>query len=160
MGRGGEKGLLWGGVALSLLFFALRIYVRIKSFHRLFWDDFLVLLAWLMILANSIVWQYAKTGLYLLLNVQSGRQPPPPDFAGKVEEYLHASIAILILFYSSLWCVKLSFLIFFLRLGRNVRWQNVIWWSVFVIVVASYFSVIGTIKWHCLIPRFEVIARE
>lgn len=155
-----KKGILWGGVALSLLFFALRIYVRIKSFHRLFWDDFLVLLAWSMILANAIVWQYAKTGLYLLLNVQSGRQLPPPNFGLKVEDYLHDSIAILLLFYSSLWCVKLSFLIFFQRLGRNVQRQKVIWWSVFVVVVASYFSVLGTIEWHCLIPRFEVIARE
>lgn len=113
-----------------------------------------------MILANSIVWQYAKTGLYLLLDVQSGRQLPPPDFASKIEEYLRASIATIILFYSSLWCVKLSFLIFFQRLGRNVQWQRVIWWSVFVVVIASYFSVIGTIEWHCLISRFEVIARE
>lgn len=153
------KGLLWGGVALTLLFFAFRIYFRIKSFHRLFWEDFLVLMAWLMILANAIVWHYAKNGFYLLLNVQSGRQLPPQDFGPKVEEHLRYSIAILVLFYSSLWCVKLSFLIFFRGLGRNVQRQKRIWWSVLAVVVASYFSVLGTIEWYCLIPPFEVIAR-
>lgn len=152
------KGLLWGGVALTLLFFAFRIYFRIKSFHRLFWDDCLVLMAWLMILANAIVWHYTKDGLYLLLSVQSGRQLPPQDFGPKVEEYLHHSIAILVLFYSSLWCVKLSFLIFFRGLGPNVQRQKRIWWSILALVVASYFLVLGTIQWHCLIPRFEVIA--
>lgn len=151
---------MWGGLGLTLLFFAFRIYVRIKSFHRLFWDDFLVLVAWLMLLTNAVIWQQAKTGLYLLLNVQSGRQSPPPEFNLKVGEYLHESLAILILFYSSLWCVKLSFLIFFQRLGRNVQRQKLIWWSVLAVVIASYFAVVGTIQWHCLVPRFEVIASE
>lgn len=153
-------GLLWGGVALTLLFFAFRIYVRIKTFHRLFWDDFLLLVAWFMLLANATIWQYAKTGLYLLLNVQSGRQLPPADFGLKVGEYLHESVAILVLFYSSLWCVKLSFLVFFRRLGQKVQKQKIIWWSVLVVVVAGYFSVLGTIQWHCLIPRFEIIAQN
>lgn len=153
------KGLIWGGVALTLLFFAFRIYLRIKSFHRLFWDDLLVLMAWLMILANAIIWHYAKDGLYLLMNIQSGRQLPPRNFGPKVGQYLHHSIAILVLFYSSLWCVKLSFLIFFRGLGQNLQRQKKIWWSILALVVVSYFSVLGTIQWHCSILRFEVIER-
>lgn len=138
----------------------MRIYVRIRSFRRLFWDDALVLVAWLMLLANAIIWQRAKTGLYLLLNVQSGRVPPPANFNEEVGEYLHLSLVVLILFYSSLWCIKLSFLVFFKRLGRNVRRQKTIWWSVLAVVVASYFSVIGTVQYHCLIPSFEEILRR
>lgn len=155
-----KQGLLWGGVAVTLLFFVMRIYVRIKSFHRVFWDDFLVLIAWLMLVATAIIWHYAKVGLYVLSDVLSGQQRYPPDFNSKVEGYLRLSLAVIILFYSSLWCVKLSFLIFFQRLGRNVRRQKIIWWSVLTVVVASYFAILGTPPFHCFLSRFEVIASE
>lgn len=145
---------------VAFLCFVMRIYVRIKSFRRVFWDDFLVLIAWLMLVATAIIWHYAKVGLYVLLGVQSGQQRAPPDFDTKAGRYLHLSAAVIILFYSSLWCVKLSFLIFFRRLGRNVRRQKLIWWSVLTVVVASYFATLGTPPYRCMLPRFEVIASE
>ena len=151
------QGVLWGGFAIAVVFFAFRVYVRIKSFKRLYVDDGLVFFALLILLVNAIVWQYAKQGLYTLLNVQAGLKPPPADMAQQVEQYLRLSGAVIVMFYTSLWAVKLSFLIFFKRLGQNVRSQKLIWWSVTVLVVLGYVACLSTIQWWCLLPSFATL---
>lgn len=147
----GGKGLVWSAWAFTLPFLAFRIYVRIRTSHRLFWDDFLVCMACLLLLANAIIWQRVKTELYLSLDVQHGRQSSSPDLPSKIDKWHHGQLAAILFLTTSLWCVKLSFLIFFQRLGRNVQRQKIIWWSVFAVVVASYFVVLGTQRWRCLI---------
>lgn len=63
---------------------------------------------------------------------------------------LKGSVVILVFFYTSLWAVKVSFLLFFRRLGHNVMGQKVIWWCVFALTLASYFVCIGDIQYSCL----------
>ncbi len=76
------------------------------------------------------------------------------------ERYYKGSIIVFVLFFTSLWAVKLAFLLFFRRLGRNVKSQNVIWWSVFVVTFSSYFVCIGTIQYICLgAPVMEIVQR-
>ena len=152
------KGVVWGGLAITFLTLIFRIASRLRGFKRLWWDDAVVVLAWLMLLGNAILWQLAKKGLYVLAQVQSGQELPPADFAAQVERYLRLSSGNLVLFYTTLWSVKLSFLIFFRRLGHNVNRQNVIWWTVFGVVAAGYITVIGTIQWNCLLRSFQTIS--
>ena len=133
------------------------MYARIRGFNRLWWDDALVVLAWLLLLGNAVLWQFAKTGLYAVQAVSSGRQLPGADFVSQVEQYLRLSAGYFVLFYTSLWSVKVSFLIFFRRLGQNVNHQRVIWWSVSGVVVAGYAVAIGTIRWKCSLPPLQTI---
>lgn len=154
------KGLVWSAWAFTLPFLAFRIYVRIRTSRRLFWDDFLVCMACLMLLANAIIWQRVKAGMYLSLDVQHGRQSTPPDLSSKIDEWRHGQLAAILLLTTSLWCVKLSFLIFFRRLGRNVQRQKIIWWSVFAFVVVSYFVVLVTQRWRCLVLSSNKAGRE
>ena len=128
-----------------------------KAFGRLFIDDALVFLAWLMLLTNTILWQVGRVALYQNIAVSTGKLNPPPNFETETKRYLRNTVVIIIFFYSSLWAIKLSFLIFFKRLGQKVSRQRVLWWIVAVIVAASWFAVLGTIEYKCLLGSFTFL---
>lgn len=155
------KGVVWSGLIITLIFFTFRIYVRVRSFRKLYVDDALILLAWLMILATSIIWQTLSGAMYRSLFVISGKvHHPPPTFVNDQQNFLHGSAVVIVLFYSSLWAVKLSFLFFFRRLVRGVARQKQLWWAVLAITVGSYFACIGTIEYKCLLSSFAKIVSE
>lgn len=135
-----------------MIFVAFRILSRIKLFKRLYWDDVLVVFALIFALASAIIWQaFMAHDMYELMNVSAGLALPGPNFLADGRRYSRASLAILILFYSTLWSIKLSFLIFFRRLGKNVLRQKLIWWPVFGFTVASYVVAIGVLQYRCLV---------
>ena len=147
--------VLWAAVAIGFLSFLIRVIVRLKAFHKLFADDPLVLFSCVLLLTNTITWQVVKGDLYLNMAVSAGQlYPPPADFPRRTERYLRASVAIIMFFYTGLWAIKLSFLVFFKKLGENVRHQTLIWWSVLAVTCASYFACLGTIEYKCLAGSF------
>lgn len=152
---------MWGGTAISFLFILFRVYVRMKAFHKFYADDFFVLLSWLLLLATAIIWQFVSSGLYQMLAVESGHLfPLPATFSTDSEKYLRSSVPIIAFFYTGLWSVKLSFLLFFRRLGNKVRGQKLHWWIVTGFTVATWCTCIGSIQYNCLVPSFEKIIRN
>lgn len=144
-----------------MLFIAFRVLVRYKIFGRLQPDDGLVFFAWILLLANTIIWQTGKHALYENIAVSSGHLfPRPVNFEHNSEQYLRKSVAVIIFFYTSLWSIKLSFLIFFKKLGHKVNYQDVVWWSVLAITACSYFACIGNINYKCLASSFSYIESE
>ena len=152
------KGIMWFGVAFGVVFVIARIAVRLNVFRRLWADDALTLFAWLLLLVNTILWQTGKDALYQNIAVSTGKALPPPTFPRDTEVYLRKTVAIIVFFYSGLWSVKFAFLLFFRRLGQNVKNQKVIWWVVLVVTASTYFACLGTIEYHCLADSFEYIA--
>ena len=154
----GWKGIAWGGVALAWIFFATRVAGRIKAFRRVYADDAMVLIACLLLLTNALAWQMSKDDLYEVIAVSSGQlYPPPSDLSTTATAYLRRSVAVIVFFHSGLWAVKLSFMLFFRRLAQNVSGQKVLWWTILVIVVASWLACLGTIHYRCLTGSFEYI---
>lgn len=134
------KGLMWSGVAISACFVSFRIFLRIRGFRKLFADDALVLTAWFMLLARSIILQIDRGLLYL-------------QWAADKQEYLPhmaSTVATSVLFLTGLWAVKLSFLIFFRRLGQNVSGQKYLWWSITGFTVISGITCLVIPWWKCL----------
>ncbi|KAI4200987.1 MAG: hypothetical protein LQ350_003556 [Teloschistes chrysophthalmus] len=151
-------GLIWTGLAVAIICCALRILVRIRAFKKLLVDDYFVLLALSFVLANAITWQVYAQHMYYVIAVSAGVEAPDENFPQVAGRYFKSTAAVIILFYSALWAIKMSFLLFFRRLGNNVRGQKMIWWPVFVITVATYFACIGTIQYQCLVSSFEYLA--
>ena len=121
----------------------------------------MVLLAWLMLLTTTVIWDVNKDALYENMAVSAGQlYPPPEDFPQNMERYLHASVAVIIFFYSGLWSVKISFLLFFRRLGQNVKGQRYLWWAVLAVTLATYFCCVGTINYKCQASSFEYLQSE
>lgn len=96
--------------------------------------------------------------MYYTINVSAGLELPSANFASIGEGYFKSTLAVIILFYSSLWSIKISFLLFFRRLGTNVKHQKLIWWPVFGFTIATYFACIGSIQYPCLVRSFMYLA--
>ena len=112
---------MWSGIAVALYFLAFRIFVRIKSFRRIYVDNVLVLIAWLMFLAFAIIWQSQQTALYEEYSLALWTIIRTPDKLQAGRTLLYAKSTNGILYLTSLWIIKFSFPVFFRRIGQNAR---------------------------------------
>ncbi|KAF2136435.1 uncharacterized protein K452DRAFT_279988 [Aplosporella prunicola CBS 121167] len=151
-------GVLWGGFAAGTVFSGLRFLMRFKTFRRFYLDDALVLSAWLITLVIAVIWQVVADDMYLDNRVASGRQYPPADFIPRVERFLKSSAAIVFLFYTTLWTIKLSFLFFFRRLYMNMGKLVGVWWGILTFTIAAWACCVGTIDYNCLVDDLVNIA--
>ena len=115
----------------------------------------MVVLAWLLLLGNAVLWQHAKTGLYAFNKVENDRTPPDAEIISQVQQFTHLSAGFFILFYTLLWSVINSLMILFRRVGRNVDRQKVTWWSVLAIVNAGYIFAIGSMEYRCYLSPLQ-----
>ena len=142
---------------MSLCFVLFRSFVKIKSFRKLFSDDFLVIAAWIMLLAFAVLWQVMAPTLYEQYAVESGQKLPDLGFISRDTHFLRSITPFTIFFYSCLWTVKLSFLLFFRRLGGRVRGQRIWWWCILVVTVLTWVSCIATFHYRCSLDLYESI---
>ncbi|KAK6857200.1 hypothetical protein PG995_007387 [Apiospora arundinis] len=146
---------LWVFVAVSGIMLACRLVARVRGSRRLFWDDGLVIFAWVLSLATAAIWQRAAEDMYYVFSVAS--ETNSAEFVRRARNWLNASLAAQIFFYTILGSIKLSFLLFFHRLGRHVPHFNYVWWAVLVITVGSYLGSIGNINYKCFVGTVEQI---
>ncbi|KAF2787235.1 hypothetical protein K505DRAFT_367528 [Melanomma pulvis-pyrius CBS 109.77] len=135
-----KTAVIWSGTSVTTLALAFRYYVRFKTFRHFLLDDFLTLFAW------------------ILMEVTAAVRMPSANFVANAERYFKGSLAVLFLFYVGLWTIKLSFLVFFYKLGEQVAYCRVRWWIVTTITVASGAICVGTIQYHCLAESLEKAA--
>ncbi|KAF2260653.1 hypothetical protein CC78DRAFT_410814, partial [Lojkania enalia] len=150
--------VVWTGTSIATIALAFRYYVRLKTFRRLLPDDYLTGFAWIVLLATAILWQIIVPDLYELMEVTAAVRMPSVNFIANAERYMKGSLAVLFLFYVGLWTIKMSFLVFFYRLGEQVTYYRVSWWIVTVVTVASGAVCIGTIQYHCLAEPLVKVA--
>lgn len=142
---------MWAGVAISFCFLLFRFYVRVKIFRRLHIEDPFVLAAWLMNLVNVVVWQETANQLYSIIAFESGQiSMPPSEYYSRSYSELHGLFASYLLYYTALWSVKLSYLLFFRTLGNSIRPQRILWYWVFAFTMASYVACLSMINYRCL----------
>lgn len=119
----------------------------------------MLLVACLFLMTNTLIWQMSKDDMYEVIAVESGQlYPPPSDLPNHAQAYLLRSVAVIAFLYPGLWAIKLSFMLFFRRLGQNVSGQNTLWWTILVIVIATWLACLGTIQYGCLAASFEHIS--
>lgn len=146
-------------ITLSFCFLPIRLYTRYLTFHRLFWDDLLTLLAWLLSLALGIVATLFRTQLYFVTYLARGQIPRdslPAGVGSQVRSAIRSALTSFILLYTCLWCIKFGFLIFFWRLGvesiRQVRWY---WWGVCAVTAACFVACFPALPYGCAFGEEE-----
>ena len=144
-----HQGFLWSGTALSLCFLIFRLFVKLRAFRKLYNDDYLVILAYVIKLVISVLLQMQSPALYEQYAVQSGQKPVTPDFLEREIAFLRYIVPLNILFYSCLWAIKFSLLFFFRRLCSHVRGQKIWWWFVFILTILAYIACIADIGFTC-----------
>ena len=124
--------------------------MRWTVFRRFFPDDALVMLAYIFLFAGVILWQVNLHLLYEVFGVITGAvSPPPANFLEIFGTYIHTAFASLWLVLLGLWSVKFSFLLFFKKLGKNVKGQKLLWWCVFVATCVGLIISIGLQDYKC-----------
>ncbi|KAK4184623.1 hypothetical protein QBC35DRAFT_539852 [Podospora australis] len=144
--------ILWSGTALSLVVFLFRLTFRIKVMHRLKLDDYLVIASFAFYLASTIVYTVLARSIGTIIESWVGTDSSADilDLIARAALGLHALLASYVMLCTSLWLIKFALMAFFRGLGRKMRSQRILWWSVLVYIVASYFVAIGTMDWQCL----------
>jgi len=146
-------GVVWTFVALSLVFLGVRCLIKIKMFKRIGPDDVIAIAAWLMFLSDVTLWTALSPRLYENYAMLQGKGPT--DEAGMARNWerygslIHLVAPFKILFYTSLWTVKLSLLLFFRRLGHQIRSHEVWWWCVLFVTFATWAVCIADIDYPC-----------
>lgn len=149
--------MIWTVVGISFLFLVFRLFSRFIGPRTIYWDDVLIILAWILSLVTAIIWSVVAPGLYTFYDVVSGHAQPGPSFVTNSERYYTGQLTVLIFFYTALWSVKFSFLMFFRRLRKDVDKHEYLWWTVFAITAATYVVCIGTIQYKCLASSLRYI---
>src|SRR2546430_16285276 len=86
----------------------------------------------------GVMYVYAIPPLLEVKRVSKGLEKPSPRLPAEGATFLKLQFGIILLFWSNLWAVKLSFMFFFRRLfegAANWMWY---WWTVLAFIIGSY----------------------
>ncbi|KAH0841683.1 hypothetical protein FOPE_06805 [Fonsecaea pedrosoi] len=151
------------GMFLALLFLAQRIYVRLRLFHALGLDDYLVILAWVRLVMPlsqvfmDVLWPPKTTALTVVLQIMIIRGLIRKEAAIHAWEMPIASFAefvkVLLLYRGQdaflVTDGKMVLLIFFLKLGNRQKWY--IWsiWFTMAVTVGSNIGLLLALAFGC-----------
>jgi len=96
----------------------------------------------------------------MLEDVSNRSIPMPPTFLDDVPKALHGIFIQGILSITGVHAVKLSFLLFFRRLGRQMPKYMIFWWFVAFVTLASYAVSIALVEYKCMLSSLDVIFFE
>jgi hypothetical protein len=143
----GLIGITWGGAGFGIIFTSARIMIRIKYMKRLLADDYFMLLALILLIANAILQTLQTPHLYYFVF-----HPTGPDVEYHVLHYLYYEFTIIGIFWSVLWSVKASFLALFWMISNGLPVYRRAWWCTVVFTSLAYIGCwIGSV-WTCHPP--------
>ncbi|KAF2969690.1 hypothetical protein GQX73_g3929 [Xylaria multiplex] len=150
------KAIVWVGFGLMIVAFAVRAYIRIVSFRRLFLEDWFMLLALVIYLTIAIVSTIYLRALYNLSHIDD-EFVPGPAFETDTMHALQAYTGIVIIARIGLWIIKINFLLFFYRLSYQLPKFRIVLWVVLCIVIATGIVEIGITQYSCLLTDFNTL---
>lgn len=135
-------GVCWGLTGLSALFLGLRLYVKSTAHRKLYWDDFLLVASWSMLVAFSAT---ATSGTFYGLGLHQMRDGGMISSSTVSELQLTVVIATVFSVLGAAWS-KTSFAITLLRLTSGIL-HYVIWFVIISMNVVLTFNAILQFLW-------------
>ncbi|KAI0121936.1 hypothetical protein F4814DRAFT_407026 [Daldinia grandis] len=146
--------LTWILFTLCNIAFAIRVYIRYVCFRRLLLEDYIMLLALAMHNAEAVLIQLYVRYAYDIEALGMGDFTKFGPDLNKGFVAIGACVNITIV---GVLLVKLNFLLFFRRLGTNIRQFAIIWWVVALFTVATAAAQIGMQLFGCFFGGFSYI---
>ncbi|KAI1080921.1 hypothetical protein F5B20DRAFT_579738 [Whalleya microplaca] len=141
--------VLWFGVGLCTTACGIRFGIRFACFRRLLIEDYLMLLALLILIAIASVLQRYVGDIYYMIHVQNQIQLPGPDFEQSLLAGLRADGIVLVTGAIGIYTIKLNFLFFFYRLGHQIKAYRIAWRIALFIILGSAAVNLGVIPYSC-----------
>lgn len=96
-----------------MLFAIFRFTIRLYALKKLLLDDVAVVVALLLLLSLAVMYRYATPIMFELDRIARGAETLTPAFLPRAAVFLKLQFAIIVLFWTTIWVVKISFLIFY-----------------------------------------------
>jgi len=129
------------GIVVTILFAALRIYVRISRQGRLHADDYALLCAAVLYWILAALYIVDLPFLYAFLDYASGKVAYSSELPDDYHHMMLISFGVTALLWCVLWTVKISLLLFFRRIILGTDWMRA-WWCIFGFVVVTFIGCI------------------
>lgn len=129
-------------VAIAILFAFLRFIIRLYALRKLLEDDVAVMFALLLLLSLAIMYRYATPIMFELNDIATGKEKLTPDFISRAAVFLKLQFAIIVLFWTTIWVVKISFLIFYRTLFSGLPDHMFGWW-----IASGFTAVTYLLSW-------------
>jgi hypothetical protein len=155
-----QQAVIWLGFGLCFTGFCARSYIRWLCLRRFLPEDWIMLVVLGMLLAEACVAQLRLHYVYLVEEVATGLMRYPATFEEDIPKGLRGMFAHAILSVIGVHSVKVSFLIFFHRLGRHVNKYLIFWWCVTLVTIASFATCLALVEYKCLLSPNDVLLRE
>lgn len=156
-------------LAISIITILARVALRLQRTHSLAFDDYFLIVALITLVGACAVQQHYRDITYMILNTSSGNEIPPASIAKDSVTETQILTATSVLLWTSIFCVKFSFLFFFRKLISRLRALQIYWWVVFAVVLAGALTSIPMSFFECAYfgddllahcPVDSLIARE
>lgn len=152
----GNHVIQWIFFVLCLLAFAVRAYIRLFCFRRLLFEDWLMVAALACHLAVAVLGQLYLVDMYALISAEHGG-PVGSDFFSDALHGLKAFGTMCLLSITGIWLIKLNFLLFFYRLGHQIRVYRILWWAVLIFTVGCGAGCYGLVQYPCMFGDVETV---
>ena len=113
-------------------------------------DDALAYFAASLLLSMAVLYTLITPTMFTIDNVSTGKEMPGAEFISDAEFYLKCQFAIICMFWTTLWAVKVSILMFYKNLFNRLRNQMTLWWCVLGFVVLLYLGCWGSQLASCV----------
>lgn len=115
-------------MAIAIFFTFFRFTVRLYALRKLLSDDIAVAAALLILLSLAAMYRYAIPIMFELDKVAKGEEMLTPSFVARATVFLKLQFAIIVLFWTTIWIVKIAFLIFYRILFTGLPEHMLGWW--------------------------------
>jgi hypothetical protein len=102
--------------------------MRFATARKPYSDESLIIAAWVMLFSSTILLHTQTPALYEQYAVVVGEVPWDIGFVKRHRTFLRSIAPFGLLFYTCLWTVKLSLLLFFGRVVGLQAWAHKTWW--------------------------------
>ncbi|EPS35916.1 hypothetical protein H072_10558 [Dactylellina haptotyla CBS 200.50] len=141
--------IYWVTTAIALVFFGLRMVIKLIKGNGLQIDDIFVIFAAAAVVTVAILHTLMTPVSHELGLIMFGLAQPGENFLTDVQFYLKLQFAAITLFWNILWAVKFSLLIFIWRLTDGLPTMRKWWWGVFAFNVIMWASAIMSQYLNC-----------
>ena len=130
--------IIWTTFSVAFLFVVMRTAIRFKIVKRLATEDYWMFLALATLLTNSILQTIQLPSLYYMSAVTTGVIPISVELISVGDNYLRFEFAIIVLFWTILWCVKASFLALYYKLFQDMPMYRFAWYILATFTLCAY----------------------
>lgn len=118
--------------------------------QRVFAEDYVMVLALAIIASITGVLHTYLTTIYIILQPPEATSLPLEDYSSAITIAWRADGVAIILSAVGTWTIKINFMLFFFRLGHQIRAYKILWWVALVVIIACGAVLLGIIPYDCV----------